>query len=73
MCVKYSDVFFLEDSLLRVTNIYKQSIHLQKSAAPTYVKPHRLAQVQKNEIHKQIDKMLNVGIIEEAKSAVLAN
>ena len=69
ICAKYSDVFYLENDPLTVTNIYKQSIKLQNNTTPVYRKPYRLPQSQKSEIHTQIDKMLKDGIIEEAKSS----
>lgn len=68
VCAKYVDVFHFEGDPLTVTNIYKQKLHLQEGIGPAYVKPYRLPQAQKQEIHKQIDSMLDNGIIEETKS-----
>lgn len=65
---KYSDVFQLENDPVTTTNIYKQSINLKQSASPVYVKPYRLPQAQKQEVHQQIENMLKNGIIEKAKS-----
>lgn len=69
ICAKYSDVFQLPNDRLATTNIYKQKIHVKPGASPAYVKPYRLPHAQKTEIHKQIEKMLHDGVIEEAKSA----
>ncbi len=68
VCAKYADVFHLEEDPLTVTNIYEQAITLQKSATPAYIKPYRLPHAQKAEVHKQVQKMLQDGIIEEARS-----
>lgn len=68
ICAKYADVFHLEGDPLTVTNLYRQKILLKPEAQPVYVKPYRLPHSQKSEIHKQVDKMLQDGIIEEAKS-----
>lgn len=68
VCAKYADVFHLDGEPLTVTNIYKQKIHVQDSASAAYVKPYRLPQAQKQEIHKQIESMLENGIIEETRS-----
>lgn len=67
ICAKYADVFHLENDPLTVTNVYKQKIYLKEDATPVYVKPYRLPHAQKKEIHRQIDSMLESGIIEEAK------
>lgn len=66
---KYSDVFYLEKDPLSTCNFYKQKIQLKKGENPVYVKPYRLPHAQKEEVHRQIDKMLQDGVIEEATSA----
>lgn len=68
ICAKYSDVFHLDTDPLTTTNIYKQKIYLKPNASPVYKKPYRLPFSQKQEIDMQINKMLQDGIIEEAKS-----
>ena len=68
ICAKYADVFLLENDPVTVTNICKESITLKQDTKPVYVKPYRLPHFQKAEIDKQIDKMLQDGIIEETKS-----
>ena len=68
ICAKFADVFHLEKDPLTVTNIYKHKIQLKENAVPVFVKPYRLPHVQKGEIHKQVEKMLSDGIIEEKRS-----
>lgn len=68
ICAKYVDVFHLDDDPLTVANVSKQKIHLKDDAVPVYVKPYRLPHAQKAEIHKQVNKMLRDGVIEETKS-----
>lgn len=68
ICAKFADVFHMEEDPLTVTNISKHKIHLKENAVPVYVKPYRLPHAQKSEIHKQVEKMLDDGIIEETRS-----
>lgn len=67
ICAKYADVFHIQDDKLSVLSGYKQKIHLQDNN-PVYIKPYRLPYAQRNEIHKQIEKMQVDGIIEPSKS-----
>lgn len=66
ICGKYSDIFYLEGDRLSTTNIMDQTIHLKPNATPVYIKPYRLPHSQKAEIDKQVNKMLEDGIAEEA-------
>uniref|UniRef100_A0A1Y1KWY5 Reverse transcriptase domain-containing protein n=1 Tax=Photinus pyralis TaxID=7054 RepID=A0A1Y1KWY5_PHOPY len=68
VCSKYADLFQLEDDPLTVTNVYQESIQLKPSTTPVYIKPYRLPQSQKEEIHSQIQTMLDNDIIEDTKS-----
>lgn len=68
ICSKYVDVFFLPGDKLSTTNIYEQTITLKPNTNPVYVKQYRLPQSLKKEVGKQINKMLENDIIEEAKS-----
>lgn len=67
ICAKFADVFQLDTDPLTVSNICKQKIRLQDDS-PVYIKPYRLPYSQKEEINKQISKMLDDGIIEPAIS-----
>ena len=68
LTAKYSDIFYLPNDKLTVTKLYKQCIHLKQNANPVFVKPYRLPHSQKQEIEKQINKMLSDGVIEPTKS-----
>lgn len=68
LCAKYSDVFFLPGDKLTTTNVYKQSITLKPNTSPVYVKQYRLPYSLKDEVNKQIQKMIDDDIIEAAKS-----
>lgn len=68
ICVKFADIFHLEGDPLTVTNIFQQKIRLKQDAHPVYIKPYRLPHAQKEEIHAQIEKMVENGICEAAKS-----
>lgn len=68
VCAKYPDVFHLPGDKLGTCNVYKQSIDLKPHTFPIYTKPYRLPHAQKAEINKQIENMLNDGIIEETRS-----
>lgn len=68
ICAKYADVFHLEGDPLTVTNLYKHKITLKENTSPVYVKPYRIPQAQKAEVHEQVTKLLKDDIIEEARS-----
>lgn len=53
-------------SLQRVCANYVDVFH--KCTAAVYIKPYRLPQSQEEEVNKQIQKMLDGDIIEEARS-----
>lgn len=68
ICAKFSDVFHLPNDKLTTCNLYDQTIHLQPNAEPVYTKQYRLPFSQREEIEKQINKMLSDNIIEPTKS-----
>jgi RNase H-like domain found in reverse transcriptase/Reverse transcriptase (RNA-dependent DNA polymerase)/Integrase zinc binding domain/Integrase core domain/Retroviral aspartyl protease len=68
ICAKFADIFHLSGDKLTSTDMYKQQIRLKPNSAPVYVKPYRLPFSQKEEIGRQIDKMLEDGIIEKSNS-----
>lgn len=68
LCAKFSDIFQLPNDKLTTTNICKQNIHLKPNSSPVFVKPYRIPHSQKQELNKQINKLLENGIIEPAKS-----
>lgn len=68
ICAKYPDIFHLPGDKLCTTPIYEQNIDLKPHTSPIYTKPYRLPYSQKSEIDKQIESMLDDGIIEESRS-----
>ena len=69
ICAKFPDVFQLPGDKLTTTKSYEQTINLKPNTSPVYTKPYRLPHSQKEEINKQIGKMLQDDIIEETRSA----
>lgn len=68
ICAKYNDVFFMQGDKLTTTKLYKHSITLKPNTVSVYSKPYRLPHSQKGEIQKQIDDLLQQGIIEPCNS-----
>lgn len=68
ICLKYNDIFCLENDKLTVTKILTPSINVKDNTKPVYTKPYRLPHSQKSEIERQIKEMTKNGIIEEARS-----
>lgn len=68
ICAKFPDVFHLPGDKLSTTHLYQQTIELKPHTTPVYTKAYRLPYSQKAEIDKQIQKMLDDGIIEESRS-----
>jgi hypothetical protein len=54
---------------LRPPTLCEQNIELKPNSTPVYIKQYRLPQSQKSEVDKQIQGMIEDGIIEEARSA----
>lgn len=69
ICAKYPDVFHLPGDKLSTTAFYQQKLELKPNSSPVYTKPYRLPHSQKQEIDRQVQDMLENGIIEEARSA----
>jgi RNase H-like domain found in reverse transcriptase/Reverse transcriptase (RNA-dependent DNA polymerase)/Integrase zinc binding domain len=68
ICKKYADVFHLDGDPYTNTNLYEQAIRLKPHEAPIYRKPYRIPESQKNEVDRQIQDMMEKGIIENATS-----
>lgn len=68
LCIKYNDIFCLKDDKLTVTKIYKPSLTVKPDTHPVYTRPYKLPQAHKQEVQKQVDKMLSENIIENAIS-----
>ena len=68
ICTKYEDIFHLDGDRLTYTNISNAVITLKKEVVPKYTKPYRLPHSQKQELQKQVQKMLDDDIIEPSVS-----
>jgi hypothetical protein len=67
ICREFNDIFHLEGDKLTYTDAISHTISLL-SNKPIFVKPYRLPENQKPEIRRQIEQMLEDGIIEHSKS-----
>lgn len=67
LCEKFNDVFSLKDDFLTCNNFYKQNINLN-DPSPVYIKNDRTPEVHKEEIKKQVAKMLHEDIIQPSVS-----
>lgn len=67
LCTDFSDIFALEDDRLTVNNFYKQKLRL-KDNTPVFTKGYRLPMTQKDEINKQVNKLLDNKLIEASHS-----
>lgn len=68
LCLKFSDIFCLTDDKITVTKIYQPSLKVKPDTQPVYTRPYKLPQSQRDEVQRQVDKMLNDNIIEETVS-----
>ena len=68
LCTKYSDIFCLKDDKLTVTKIYQPTLSVKPDTHPVYTRPYKLPHTQKEEVQRQIDKMIEEKIIEDAVS-----
>lgn len=68
ICAKYPDIFHIPGDKLAITNVYKQSIRLKDNVTPVYRKQYRIPYMQKKEVDRQVQEMLENGIIEESVS-----
>jgi len=62
LCKNFEDIFYKENQNLSFTNQIKHSIKT-KDDIPIYTKSYRLPEVHKEEVQKQITKLLDQGII----------
>lgn len=67
LCNEFSDIFSLQNDLLTCNNFYKQKIRLQNDI-PTYIKNYRSAHSQREEICRQVEKLIENNIIEPSVS-----
>lgn len=70
MCEEFCDIFHLEGDVgaLTCTNAVSHEITMRADSAPVNVRPYRLPDRHKEEVRKQIKKMLDDGIIRPSTS-----
>lgn len=67
LCKQYENIFFKETHQLTFTNQIKHDINLHNEK-PAFTKSYRYPYIHKEEVRKQIDKMLDQGIIRSSYS-----
>lgn len=67
ICRDYTDVFTLDSDKMTTNNFYSQKIRMTDDS-PVYTKNYRLAHGQKEEINKQVNKLLENDLIEPSLS-----
>jgi len=65
---EFSDVFRLKGDDLTFTNVLEHEIKTDLGKPPINIRQYRLPEAHKEEIRRQVDKMLNDGIITPSKS-----
>lgn len=68
LCTDYADIFHLDSDKLTTNNFYKQQIKLTDNT-PVYIKNYRMPHAQKDEINRQIDKLIENDLIEPSTSS----
>lgn len=67
--IEYNSVFYLEGDILSHTDTITHRIEINEGIKPINTKPYRLAMSQREEIGKQVEKMLKENIIRPSNSA----
>lgn len=68
LCTEYSDIFALDDDKLTVNNFYTQKIRMTDDH-PTFIKNYRIPMTQKEEVNRQVQKLIANNLIEPSHSA----
>lgn len=68
VCNEYRDIFYLPGDKLTSTKSIAHEIPLLQNAGPVHVKPYRIPFAQKEEVDRQVNKMLNDEIIRPSSS-----
>lgn len=67
LCSNFVDIFALDSDPLTTNNFYEQKLRVLDNQ-PVYIKNYRLPYAQKAEVNKQVQKLLNDGLIEPSRS-----
>lgn len=68
LCYQYNDIFALKNDTMTVNNFYKQKLRI-KDDTPVFIKNYRLPYSQREEVKKQVNKLLTDGLIEPSQSS----
>lgn len=68
VCNEYRDIFYLPGDKLTATDTIQHEIPLLHNTPPVHVKPYRIPQAQKEEVDRQVKKMLEEGIVRPSSS-----
>jgi hypothetical protein len=68
MCFDYQDVFYLPGDRLSSTNVVKHIITLEPGVGPINTRHYRLPESQKEEVDRQVNHLLENGIIVKSDS-----
>lgn len=67
ICLKFNDIFYLPNDNLTCTSTIEHEIKITDNT-PIFTKSYRLPEIHKDEVDKQINKMLKQGIIRPSAS-----
>ena len=65
-CSDFADIFYLPGDKLSSTSATQHSISIEPGTEPINTRPYRLPETQKEEVKRQVLKLLQEGIIEES-------
>uniref|UniRef100_A0ABD2WX54 RNA-directed DNA polymerase n=1 Tax=Trichogramma kaykai TaxID=54128 RepID=A0ABD2WX54_9HYME len=69
---EYADIFHLKGETLGATHIIEHAIHT-KDDAPINARPYRFPAALREELHRQVNEMLETGIMETSESPYRSN
>lgn len=67
ICSEYADIFAIETDQMTVNNFYKQDLNINDKE-PVYTRNYRTPHTQKQEINRQVKKLLENDLIENSSS-----
>lgn len=67
-CYEFQDIFHLPGDKLSYTNAIKHSIVVEPGTQPINSRPYRLPETQKEEVDRQVKKLIEEGVLEESQS-----
>ena len=68
ICREYHDTFHLPGDKLSMATVSGHRVRIKSDTTPCNVKPYRLPEIHKQEVRKQVEKMLEDGIIRHSAS-----